>query len=85
MTRLDKMKLRLKIFPELTNRQIEIISLVCEGLSNQEIADKLFICLKAVTFHLSHIYKGIGVKSRFELILWCNGTDDAISSRPLVS
>lgn len=53
---------------KLTIREVELTQLVCKGLSNPEIAEKLFITDNTVKHHLNKIYKKVGVKSRFELI-----------------
>nr|BFD64788.1 hypothetical protein BdHM001_34690 [Bdellovibrio sp. HM001] len=55
----------------LSSRQSEIVTLVMSGLSNREIADKLFISEKAVRSHLSDTYKKLVVKSRAQLIVYC--------------
>ena len=52
----------------ITQRHLEVINLLRLGLKNQEIADRLFIELKTVKYHLTNIYKILGVKSRSELM-----------------
>lgn len=52
----------------LTNRQIEVARLVAEGLSNAEIADRLYISPRTVTTHLEHIYQQLGFNSRALLV-----------------
>ena len=54
----------------LTGREKEIIRLVSLGLSNQEIADQLFISDKTVKTHLSNIYKKLEMTNRTELALY---------------
>jgi len=49
---------------KLTRRQAEILSLMDQGLSNQEIADKLFIGKSTVKTHISQIFKLYDVNSR---------------------
>ena len=49
---------------KLTRRQAEILSLMDEGLSNQAIADKLFIGKSTVKTHISQIFKLFEVNSR---------------------
>lgn len=51
----------------LPSRQQEIINLVCQGRTNQEIAEALFVSTHTVKFHLSKIFPFFGVKSREEL------------------
>jgi len=52
----------------LTEREIELLSLIAEGLSNQEIARRLFISLPTVKWHTSNIYGKLGVRSRTQAI-----------------
>lgn len=52
----------------LTHREKEIVSLVVKGLSNQDIAEKLYISLYTVKVHLKNIYKKLKVNSRTSLI-----------------
>lgn len=53
---------------KLTSRELELLSLVCRGMSNPDIAEKLYISESTVKQHLSHIYKKTNVKNRYELI-----------------
>lgn len=48
----------------LTQREQEIISILSQGLSCKQIAEKLKISDRTVQTHLSHIYKKLGVNSR---------------------
>lgn len=50
----------------LTNRELAILKLVAEGLSNLDIASKLFVTEQTVKFHLSNIYRKLGVGNRTE-------------------
>jgi two-component system, NarL family, response regulator LiaR len=49
---------------ELTEREREVLVLLVDGLSNQEIADKLFLGIGTVKFHVRNIYSKLGVDSR---------------------
>jgi DNA-binding NarL/FixJ family response regulator len=51
----------------LTKKESEILVHVCEGLSNKEIANKLFISEQTVKSHCNHLFKKFGVKSRLKL------------------
>ncbi len=52
----------------ITSREREIIQWICEGKSNGEIADGLFISLQTVKTHISNIYRKLGVRSRVQLV-----------------
>jgi DNA-binding CsgD family transcriptional regulator/tetratricopeptide (TPR) repeat protein len=52
----------------LTTRQLEVLELVVEGLSNGEIAEELFVSKKTVEHHISAIYSKLGVDSRARAI-----------------
>lgn len=53
----------------LTKRDLTILKHVSEGLSNKEIAEKLFIADRSVEYHLSKIYKILNVKKREEAVI----------------
>ncbi|MCA9873517.1 MAG: tetratricopeptide repeat protein [Anaerolineales bacterium] len=48
----------------LTQREQEVVRLIADGLSNQEIAAELVIAVGTVKAHASHIYRKLGVKNR---------------------
>ncbi|MGW2558690.1 response regulator [Streptomyces sp. NPDC001514] len=48
----------------LTKRELEVLQLVAEGLSNQQISKRLFLSQATVKSHLVHIYAKLGVDSR---------------------
>jgi LuxR family transcriptional regulator, maltose regulon positive regulatory protein len=52
----------------LTARELEILKLLVEGLSNQEIAQKLVVSTGTVKTHTHHIYAKLGVRSRSQAI-----------------
>jgi DNA-binding CsgD family transcriptional regulator len=52
----------------LSKREAEILLLINEGLSNQQIADKLFISESTVKKHISNIFQKLGVERRTEAI-----------------
>jgi pimeloyl-ACP methyl ester carboxylesterase/DNA-binding CsgD family transcriptional regulator len=56
-------------FPELTARELEILTLMAGGAGNERIADELFIAPKTVRNHISNIYSKLGVASRAEAIV----------------
>ncbi len=50
----------------LTDRELEILGLVSEGLTNSGIARKLWVTEQTVKFHLSNTYRKLGVTNRTE-------------------
>lgn len=52
----------------LSVREIEVLELISKGLSNKEIAEKLFISLSTVKTHINNIYKILEVKNRRDAI-----------------
>ena len=53
---------------KLTKREIEIIKLISEGLTSQEMANKLFISPRTVETHRANLMKKLGVKNAIELV-----------------
>jgi LuxR family maltose regulon positive regulatory protein len=62
-------KLTLGMVEPLTPRELEVLKLICEGDSNQMIADKLIITLKTVKKHTGNILGKLGVSSRAQAIV----------------
>lgn len=48
----------------LSKREIEVLELMAQGLSNQEIADKMFVSLNTIKTHTSNIFSKLDVKRR---------------------
>lgn len=55
---------------DLTNREHEILLLIAAGMSNQEIADELFITLKTVKTHVSNILAKLDVEDRTQAAIY---------------
>jgi DNA-binding NarL/FixJ family response regulator len=53
---------------QLTRRELEILSLVADGMTNNDIASHLYISEKTVKNHLSSIFKKIDVKNRSQVV-----------------
>lgn len=58
-----------KVAEVLTEREIEVLRFATQGMSNQEIADKLFLSLRTVQSHLNHIFNKLQVSSRTEAVV----------------
>ena len=54
----------------LTPREAEVVAAVGRGLPNREVARRLWLSETTVKFHLSRIYRKLGLQSRQELIEW---------------
>ncbi|HEY4601845.1 MAG TPA: response regulator transcription factor [Cerasibacillus sp.] len=55
---------------QLTDREMEILLLIAEGKTNQEIADELFIALKTVKVHVSNILGKLQVQDRTQAAIY---------------
>jgi DNA-binding NarL/FixJ family response regulator len=67
-------RLKRRVVPDgrsaLTRRELEILQLVSCGLSNARVAGSLWVTEQTVKFHLSNIYKKLGVSNRTEASHW---------------
>ncbi len=54
----------------LTSRELEVLDLVSHGMSNLEIAEKLFLSEKTVKNHLTNTFRKIGVTDRTQAVLY---------------
>ena len=55
-------------FDKLKEREIEILNLMADGLSNQEIAETLFITKETVRWYNKQIYSKLGTSRRIEAV-----------------
>lgn len=51
---------------DLTPRELEVLRLAAEGLSNSEIGSRLYVTEQTVRFHLGNVYRKLGVANRTE-------------------
>jgi DNA-binding NarL/FixJ family response regulator len=58
-----------RLFPELTERETEVLSLIAQGRTNDEIADQLFLSLKTVRNHVSNIFSKLQVADRAQAVI----------------
>ena len=65
-----QMKQQHFLHEDLTQRELEVLLLIAQGKSNQEIADELFITLKTVKTHVSNILSKIEVEDRTQATIY---------------
>lgn len=56
-------------FPELTERELEVLRLIAQGLNNQEIVQKLVLSPKTVRNHITNIFSKLQVADRAQAIV----------------
>jgi NarL family two-component system response regulator LiaR len=54
----------------LTGREAEVLALITQGLSNQEIADKSYLSINSVKTYIRTAYRKIGVTRRAQAVVW---------------
>lgn len=52
----------------LSKRELEVLWLICEGKSNAEIAEKIFVSINTVKYHVKNIFVKLDVQNRKQLI-----------------
>ena len=52
---------------DLTERERDVVALVRQGYTNREVAETLFVSIKAVEYHMGNIFSKLGIRSRREL------------------
>ena len=58
-----------KIDFHLTDRELEVLLLLADGLTNQQSAQKLSISQSTLKFHMTNIYQKLGVQTRSEALV----------------
>jgi DNA-binding NarL/FixJ family response regulator len=54
----------------LSEREFEVITLLGDGMTNQDIAEKLHISVSTVRHHLTSVYRKLNVRDRLELLIF---------------
>jgi PAS domain S-box-containing protein len=54
----------------ISDREVEVLSLICEGLTNSEIGEKLFLSERTVEGHRSRLFLKTGTKNSVALAMW---------------
>lgn len=60
----------LSIIQELSGREIEVLKLICQELTNQEIADKLILSIRTIESHRQRILDKVGAKNTVGLVVY---------------
>jgi DNA-binding NarL/FixJ family response regulator len=55
---------------ELSARETDVLDLICQGMSNLEIAEQLFVSVNSVKTYVRQIYQKIGVTRRSQAVAW---------------
>ena len=68
----NRIQMKQQHFPhdDLTQRELEVLLLIAQGKSNQEISDELFITLKTVKTHVSNILSKLEVEDRTQATIY---------------
>jgi DNA-binding NarL/FixJ family response regulator len=68
LDRFSKVIQRQEFANDLTRRELDVLKLLADGASNKIIAEKLFISIKTVKTHITHIFEKLDVKNRTEAV-----------------
>ena len=55
---------------ELTDRESEILTLICRGMSNDQIARQLYLSINSIKTYIRTAYRKIGASSRSQAVIW---------------
>ncbi|MCB0569932.1 MAG: response regulator transcription factor [Phaeodactylibacter sp.] len=62
-------RLNSKQLPMLSEREYDVLALLCKGFSSRKIGERLFVSSNTVRFHLKNIYRKLKVSSRHEAVI----------------
>lgn len=72
-----RQKIRVKS-EELSDRECQVVDLLCTGMSTSEIADRLFISKATVRSHIEHIRSKLHARNRIQVVvIYINGNRHA--------
>ena len=54
----------------LSPREAEVLALICQGLSNEQITNRAYLSINTVKTYVRSLYRKIGVESRTQAVLW---------------
>jgi DNA-binding NarL/FixJ family response regulator len=74
--------LKVREFRQLTQREVEITTLLCQGINTKGLSSKLFISRATVYRHINNIFEKLQVSNRQELITTILGTDNQDDAEP---
>jgi DNA-binding CsgD family transcriptional regulator len=66
----------------LTERELEVARLVGQALTNQQIADRLFLSVRTVESHVRSTLAKLGLTTRTEIAVWVNGPEGRAAGSP---
>ncbi len=55
---------------QLSAREVDVLELICQGLTNEEIAAQLYLSINSVKTYIRTLYRKIGVARRSQAVLW---------------
>lgn len=59
--------------PELSRREAEVVSLIATGMTNEQIAERLYLSVNSVKTYVRTAYRKMGVQRRSQAMLWALG------------
>jgi two-component system, response regulator PdtaR len=65
---LNQQAIEKKFNVSITEREYEILTLLCEGKTNQQMAERLYLSINTIKYHIKHLYDKLHVGSRTQLM-----------------